>query len=132
MELLMVNKLTEKINDATGSTFIQATLVPVIAVGNNMVASSFDSGTRVFNPGKEPKIGDLFQGTIQHFNTTSYPIGDRTVNKITVVAGASENATDLANAQLKKHKACVLKADGTPTVKFKKIANPAEKEEVED
>lgn len=103
--------------EATNNEYVRTTFRPVEfhPVNGKSIFTGTTSGARLFNPGKEPNVGDLFQGKIIQFETTPYTIDGKEVAKITVCAMADENPIELANAQLKRNNACVLQ-NGKPTV----------------
>ncbi len=63
-------------------------------------------------------VGDLVAGSIQTFNTTSFEIDGRSVNKTTVVVFDYENPISYANSQLKRNNACVVNEHGEATAKI--------------
>jgi len=93
------------------------------------VFSGQASGTRLFNLGKEPEVGDLFEGSIISYETTPYVLKvdgmERTVNKTTVVVFGDETPIEVANKSLERNNACVV-INGQPT----KVMATAPKEPV--
>lgn len=64
------------------------------------------------------QVGSFVQGSIQTFNTTTFEIDGREVNKTTVVVFDFESPVSYANAQLKRNNACVVDEHGQPTATF--------------
>lgn len=119
IRMLEATKSERFISETTNNPFIKTTFRAVTKVldnGRSLYGSA--SGVRVFNEGKEPQAGDLFEGKIQQFETTPYEIeAGKPVTKISVVAFADENPLELANKQLEKYRASVI-LDGKPTKVF--------------
>ena len=88
--------------------------------GEGLMYDTDRLGTKFYAIGKCPDVGSVFNGSIMQLETTDYPIGERTVNKITVVAIGEESPTNVANGQLERHQACVV-LNGKPTVDFNKL-----------
>lgn len=59
--------------------------------------------------------GSLVEGSIQEFNTTTFIINNREVNKTTLVVFAFENPVTYANQQLKRNSAVVVDEHGQLT-----------------
>lgn len=77
------------------------------------------------------QVGTMVAGSIQSFNTTTFTVNDREVNKTTVVVFDFENPVTYANSQLKRNNACVVDEHGQPTATFSVPAPaPVVKEEV--
>lgn len=124
MKILKVFNVETVISERTGNPYVRVSFRAATVNDNGMsVFTGLEKGTRIVFAGEEPNEGDVFAGTIQHFKTTPYTIGDKEVNTCKIVAFEGENAVDMANDLLKSqgHNACVLKADGTPTLKLKPI-----------
>lgn len=64
------------------------------------------------------QVGSMVAGSIQSFNTTTFTVNDREVNKTTVVVFDFENPVSYANSQLKRNNACVVDEHGQPTATF--------------
>ena len=64
------------------------------------------------------QVGSMVAGSIQAFNTTTYEVDGREVNKTTLVVFDFENPVSYANSQLKRNNACVVDEHGQPTAKF--------------
>lgn len=63
-------------------------------------------------------VGDLVAGSIQSFNTTTFVVNEREVNKTTLVVFDFEDGVKYANSQLKQNGACVVDEHGQPTATF--------------
>lgn len=59
--------------------------------------------------------GSLVEGSIQEFNTTTFTVNDRAVNKTTLVIFSFENPVSYANQQLKRNGAVVVDEHGQLT-----------------
>ena len=59
--------------------------------------------------------GSLVEGSIQEFNTTTFTVNDRAVNKTTLVVFSFENPVSYANQQLKRNGAVVVDEHGQLT-----------------
>jgi hypothetical protein len=64
------------------------------------------------------QVGNMVAGSIQSFNTTTFTVNDRQVNKTTVVVFDGESPVSYANSQLKRNGACVVNEHGEPTATF--------------
>lgn len=117
---LEVTKVTTEVAQSTNRDYMRAIFAPVKFIGDRTVKTSRDSAAVLFNVGKEPQVGDLYEGAIHKFTTTDYEIDGRTVNTISVVAMSGENPTDVANAQLARNNACVV-LNGKPTVDLEEL-----------
>lgn len=95
-------------------------------LGDGLMQTHALQGVRFFRKGLGPAIGTIMPGSINQLATTNYKIGDRTVNKITIVAIGEEVPVQLANDRLKEQKACVI-LNGKPTVEFPKAAKKGAK-----
>ena len=135
MKILQVFNVETVTSERTGNDYVRVNFraATVDEKGNSMFVG-LEKGTRIVFPGEEPNEGDRFAGSIINFNTTPYTIGEREVKTCKVVAFEGEDAVQLANDMLKSqgHNACVLKTDGTPTIKLKKkkvvVEEPAEED----
>ena len=130
---LEVTKNETVLNEITNNTYVRTTFRPVkdfLANGKSIFAGDL-SGTKLYNEGKEPQEGDVFEGNITQVGTTPYVIGDKTVNKITVVHFSGESAYDVANKMLNRggvQTAVALDANGKPTA----AVTPKPEAEVKD
>lgn len=117
--LLEVTSVQPMTSETTNKEFIKVTFRPVQfhpATGKPIYIGD-KTGTRIYNPSKEPQLGQLFAGKISKFDTTPYQIGDNTVDSISCVAMDDENPQQVANDMLERHDACVT-VNGKPTVDF--------------
>lgn len=64
------------------------------------------------------QVGTMVAGSIQSFNTTTFTVNGREVNKTTVVVFDFENPVTYVNSQLKRNGACVVDEHGQPTATF--------------
>jgi hypothetical protein len=81
------------------------------ATGNKFKGDSLfqDILTKMVN------VGDLVKGTVVTLNTTPFQINSNTVERISVMVFDNEDATIIANRQLKNSKASVVSHDGVIT-----------------
>lgn len=70
------------------------------------------------------QVGTMVAGSIQSFDTTTFSVNDRPVNKTTVVVFDFEDPIKYANSQLKRNGACVVNANGEPTTTFSVASTP--------
>lgn len=135
MKILQVFNVETVTSERTGNDYcrVQFRAATIDEKGNSLF-SGLEKGTRIVFPGEEPQLGDRFAGAIVHFKTTPYMIGEREVDKCTVVVFEGENGVDLANKMLEQqgHNACVLDSAGNKTKKLKKIIKEKEKIEEEE
>jgi hypothetical protein len=114
--LLEVTSSAQETSPTTNIEFMRVTFRPVQFLANGKAVFIGDKiGTRVYNPGKEPQLGQLFTGSIHEFKTTPYKIGDNAAEKCTCVAMADENPVEVANNILDRHDACVI-VNGVPSI----------------
>lgn len=135
MKILVVFSTETVTSERTGNPYVRVNFrTATIDEKGNSMFTGLEKGTRIVFPGEEPNEGDRFAGSIVNFKTTPYDINGKEVATCKVVAFEGEDATTLANDLLKAqgHNACVLKADGTPTIKLKKkkvvVEEPADNE----
>ena len=128
---LEVSKTETRVSDSTNQEYVRAEFRPVKFLDNGKtIFTSATSGTRIFNPGKAPQAGDVFEGKVVAFDTTDYDITDvvtkstNTVNKLTVVAFSDENPQDLALKQAARNGATLV-------INGKAIDNPYGEKEPE-
>lgn len=119
-KFLEVTSVIKMIHEATNREFMRAVFCPIKFVGDRAIKTNRNSGSILFNVGKEPQVGDIYEGGLHTFETTDYEIDGRVVNSITVVGLADENPLEIANKQLERNSACVI-MNGKPTVDLKKL-----------
>jgi len=118
---------TQKIeNEATGRSFIQATLVAVKEKFEGEWVLQLDPNTRqvikrsmTFFTNSAPEVGGLLVGEVKHFLTTPYEIKhpDGTsdlVEKYSCIVLDGEDPVKVANMRLQRNDACVIQ-NGKPT-----------------
>lgn len=64
------------------------------------------------------QVGQLVAGSIETFNTTTFEIDGRSVNKTTQVVFDGEDAVRYANSQLRQNGAVVVDEHGQPTAQL--------------
>lgn len=104
-------------------TFTEVNYLPngtEVLTGKSRVRNLFDStsdqkGDSLYG---QLQVGSMVAGSIQSFNTTTFTVNDRKVNKTTVVVFDFENPITYANSQLKRNGACVVDEHGQPTATF--------------
>src|SRR5688572_30196617 len=100
MNLLECSNVETLVSETTNAKYVRALFRPVEFHGDRSIFTSGNSGARIFNVGKEPKAGEIFQGSLVKMDTTPYKIKgtnggtDREVTSITVVAFADDNAQE--------------------------------------
>ena len=138
MKILKVFNVETVISERTGNPYVRVSFrAATLNAEGVAVFTGLEKGTRIVFEGEEPNEGDVFAGGIYKFDTTPYTIDGKEVKSCKVVAFEGEDATKMANELLaaQGHNACVLKADGTPTIKLKKkkvVVEEPETEEAED
>lgn len=96
-------------------------------VNGKTLYTSGQSVSRLFNDGKQPEVGTVYSGEIKKFNTTEYPVGkgtdEKMVTTLSIAVFEDEEAEDLAFKQLARNGATLINASG------KEMVNPYAKEE---
>jgi hypothetical protein len=126
-KLLECTSVVPRNSKTTNKPYMMATFRPVKVIGEKTVITGRNSGNVPFNPGKEPSVGDLFEGALVRLSTMPYQIEDNTVDSITVVAFADENPVQIANRLLTTQHGdvCVL-VNGKPSIDFSAAADDDE------
>ena len=129
--ILKVTNVSEGQSEKHGFKFKTVSFSEEMILSNGVRIKSNNTGIRNLFPDREMEIdgvvtkfkgdalfndikqGDLVSGKIVRLNTSSYTIGERTVNSWKGVVFSEEDAVKYANSQLKANNAVVITADGT-------------------
>lgn len=104
----------ETVESALGKKFDRATFRAVTGFIGERTLFGSATGSRIYNQGKSPRVGDLMGGAVHKLKTTPYVIGDNTVEATSVIVFADENAVDMGNRALAQNGASVI-VNGKPT-----------------